>query len=305
MYQKSQKIAFKNLLYLVLLGLLLFFLVSIIVPGIALVVLGFDVQKFNLLFTNPERLTDYRWLYLLTQGFSNLLGFGLAPLIVLYSVEKKQLGSWFVKKQKNERNMILALLCILVSMPLLSRIAEWNETIILPENLELYFRGLNDKMEDVYVYITNMTGLGDFLLTFLVIAIVPAISEELLFRGGLQGYLSKIVNVHVAIFITSLIFASLHLQIYVLLPRLFLGLLLGYVFLYTSNLLIPIVMHFIFNGLMLTFIYFFKIDISESNAIEEITTSSIEKFLPYLCLFLLIIIFMALRKNNLEKAQEL
>ncbi len=305
MYKKSKKTAFKNLLYLILLALLLFFLISIIVPGIALFILGFDVQKFNLLFNNPESLTHYRWLYLLTQGFNNLLSFGLAPLIVLYAVEKKRLGFWFVKKEKSQLNLILGLLCILISIPLISSLAEWNEAIVLPKNLELYFRELNDKIENVYEYIINITNLSDFLLTFLVIAVIPAISEEILFRGSLQGYLCKIINVHVAIFITSLIFASLHLQIYLLLPRLFLGILLGYVFLYTSNLLIPMIMHFLFNGLTLTLIYFFKIDLSETSFSEEHIVSGIESFLPYLCLFLLISIFIILRKNNLEEAQEL
>jgi hypothetical protein len=63
---------------------------------------------------------------------------------------------------------------------------------------------------------------------------------------------------HLAVWVTSLIFSLVHFQFYGFLPRLFLGALLGYLFLYTGNLWIPILFHFINNATVLVMNYFWR-----------------------------------------------
>ena len=75
-----------------------------------------------------------------------------------------------------------------------------------------------------------------FIVNLLLIAITPAIGEELLFRGVIQGGLQKkLSNPHVAILIASILFSAFHMQFEGFLPRMVLGMVLGYSF-YLSKL---------------------------------------------------------------------
>ena len=87
------------------------------------------------------------------------------------------------------------------------------------------------------------------LANLVVIALIPAIGEELTFRGVLQQFLTKrCKNAHVAVWLSAFIFSFIHFQFYGFLPRMFLGLLLGYMFYYSGSLWTSILMHFVNNG---------------------------------------------------------
>jgi membrane protease YdiL (CAAX protease family) len=91
--------------------------------------------------------------------------------------------------------------------------------------------------------------VGGFLFNLLMIAVVAAIGEELIFRGILVRLFKEWTNnVHVAVFLPALIFSALHLQFYGFLPRLVLGIFLGYLFVWTGSLRVPIIIHFLNNA---------------------------------------------------------
>jgi hypothetical protein len=78
---------------------------------------------------------------------------------------------------------------------------------------------------------------------------LPAIGEELLFRGVLQKLIQKMTgSSHWAIWITATLFSALHLQFFGFLPRLLLGALFGYLLEWTGTLWLPILAHFINNA---------------------------------------------------------
>ncbi|MFA5196683.1 MAG: CPBP family intramembrane glutamic endopeptidase, partial [Bacteroidales bacterium] len=89
-----------------------------------------------------------------------------------------------------------------------------------------------------------------FFINILMIAVLPAIGEEFFFRGVLQRLLGEwFKNVHVAVIVTAVIFSAFHLQFYGFLPRFLLGMFLGYIFYWSGSLWVPIIVHFINNGL--------------------------------------------------------
>jgi len=93
--------------------------------------------------------------------------------------------------------------------------------------------------------------LAGLLLLFnlLTIAVLPAIGEELLFRGIIQTNLEKgFKKPHLAIWLTALIFSFIHFQFQGFIPRVLLGALLGYLFLWSRNLWVPIIAHLIYNA---------------------------------------------------------
>ena len=96
----------------------------------------------------------------------------------------------------------------------------------------------------------NVSTIGGILVNIFVMAIVPAVSEEMLFRGCIQKTLTdKMRNKFLAILISAFIFSAAHLEFYGLLPRFILGIILGYVFYYTGNILMSMLLHFINNSI--------------------------------------------------------
>ena len=94
----------------------------------------------------------------------------------------------------------------------------------------------------------NVDTIGGLLFNLLIIALIPAIGEELTFRGVLQQGLTRRMNPHIAILLSSAIFSFIHFQFYGFLPRMFLGMLLGYLFYTSGSLWTSMLMHFINNG---------------------------------------------------------
>src|SRR5690606_9694418 len=95
-------------------------------------------------------------------------------------------------------------------------------------------------------------------INLLMIAIIPAIGEELLFRGGIQNIFYKwFKNPHIAIWAAAILFSAIHVQFYGFIPRMLLWALFGYLLVWGKSIWYPIIGHFINNGsaVVTAFIY--------------------------------------------------
>jgi membrane protease YdiL (CAAX protease family) len=102
----------------------------------------------------------------------------------------------------------------------------------------------------------KMPTIGSFLFNIFMIALLPAIGEEFMFRGLLQRLLKEwLGNIHLAIFISAFLFSALHMQFYGFFPRMLLGIMFGYLFYWSGSLWVPICAHFINNGSAVIFSY--------------------------------------------------
>jgi len=149
---------------------------------------------------------------------------------------------------------MLSVALMLASLPLVSNLITWNEGLSLPDtfrSVESWMRMQEDNaraLSDTFLADTSLSGL---MLNLLIVAIMPALGEELLFRGVLQGLLVRWTRSgHVGVLLSALLFSALHLQFFGFFPRLFLGLVLGYAMLYSADLRIPILMHLGNNALI-------------------------------------------------------
>jgi hypothetical protein len=124
-------------------------------------------------------------------------------------------------------------------------------------------RELEDWMRDAEAQAAKLTEafmamptMGSFLFNMLMIAVLPAIGEEIMFRGLIQRLLKDwLGNIHIAIFISALLFSAMHMQFFGFLPRMLLGMVFGYLFYWTGSLWIPIFAHFIQNGMVVVVTY--------------------------------------------------
>lgn len=163
-------------------------------------------------------------------------------------------------KRFNLRQLILAVLIMLACIPLVSALATLNELIPLPANVEHYFRDLESKYDDQVEVLSVIKGFGDYIITLMIMAILPAIFEETLFRGGMQNILTRwLKNPWAAILITSCVFSIIHLSYYGFLARFALGIILGLLYYYGRSIWLNIFAHCFNNALVVTQIYMYTL----------------------------------------------
>lgn len=159
------------------------------------------------------------------------------------------------------KKLLFAVLIFVVSYFLTSFLSQWNKGMTLPgsmRELELALRSMEDAALETTNLLLSGKSPGTLLLNLLILAGFAALSEEIFFRGVLQQFVQeKIRNAHTAVWVTALVFSLIHFQFYGFLPRLLLGALLGYLFLYTQNLWAPVLFHFMNNAIIILLNYFF------------------------------------------------
>ena len=165
-----------------------------------------------------------------------------------------------VNHQKLTSQVLFALTVFVVSYPLASFLARWNSAMELPDlmrGIEEVMRSMEDAAMETTALLLSGSTVGSLVLNLVIIAALAALSEELFFRGALQQFLmEKYRNGHAAVWVTALLFSVVHFQFYGFLPRLVLGALLGYLFLYTRNLWVPVIFHFANNATVILFRFF-------------------------------------------------
>ena len=157
---------------------------------------------------------------------------------------------------------LLALAILLGGMPLITLISQINQMLVLPDwlsGLEMWMKNLEESAQVTTNLLLEGASVWGLLGNILFIGIFAAVAEEVFFRGVLQQLLNKMFqNKHTAVWLTALIFSLLHMQFYGFLPRIILGAMLGYLFVYSKNLWIPIFVHFLNNALVVTLNFFFR-----------------------------------------------
>ena len=188
----------------------------------------------------------------LGQGISSALMF-IAPPLILYAFTRNQpMREIGFRKPNSAWMLLIGVALMFVSLPLTNLLTDWNEKMNFGsafESLEAMLKQMEDAAGDLTERMLQVDTVWGLLVNLLVIALIPAIGEELTFRGMLQQALHRgCKNAHVAVFLSAFIFSFIHFQFYGFLPRLFLGLILGYLFYYSGSLWTSILMHFVNNG---------------------------------------------------------
>ncbi len=215
--------------------------------------LGIDDMQSTLDNFNPASSESTISAIRIIQMLGHLFIFVLPPILFLAIANNRRPFYYlFLDQPPIVKNLLLGMGIILFSMPLMQLVYWLNMQIPLPEalsNMEEQSAELIKAMLDA----NTTTGL---VMNLLAIALLPALGEELLFRGVLQRIFTKIMeNPHKAIWLTAMLFSLMHMQFAGFFPRLFLGALLGYLLYWSGNLLVPIFAHFLYNGSQIIAVY--------------------------------------------------
>jgi uncharacterized protein len=178
--------------------------------------------------------------------------FILPALLAGYLFENDPGGYFGMRRNPGGKILLLVVLFLFFSLPFLNWMVSLNESMQLPASLS----GLEDWMQETENQAGQITksfldvhSAGGFALNLLMIAVIPALGEELLFRGLFQRLFGEwFRNIHVAILLSAIIFGVVHLQFYGLLPRVILGVCFGYLYYWSGTIWVPVFAHFLNNG---------------------------------------------------------
>ena len=193
----------------------------------------------------------------LTLFTQDLIIFISTPLLTQFFLWKDSTKKSLQLRTPNLIILALGVMAITSISPLIDVLSTWNQGLQLPESL----RSIEDWMintekaaEVATNTLLNTDSWGGFFMNIIIIAIMAGIGEELMFRGVIQKILiGWTKNIHLGILYTAIIFSAIHFQFYGFVPRMILGMVLGYLYIWSKSLWVPVIAHAINNALTVTF----------------------------------------------------
>ena len=207
-------------------------------------------------FEQPMSVSSLKWVQL----FQSAALFLLPPLCMAYLWTQEPMKWLKMDKCQRPGVSLMAILIMLLALPAINLIGHINQQMVLPSFLEPLEQWLKmheetaGQLTEQFLHVDTYSGL---VINILLMALLPAVAEELSFRGVLMNlFPAKGDRVpHVAIWCTAILFSAVHMQFYGFLPRMLMGALFGYALVWTGNLWVPILMHFT-NNAMAVLLYF-------------------------------------------------
>ncbi|MDC3209932.1 CPBP family intramembrane metalloprotease [Saprospiraceae bacterium] len=199
---------------------------------------------------------------------NHLTTFVFPALVFSYFFYKSKWASFLnINKIPIVANLILGGVLIIAAFPL-AQLAFWiNMNIPMPNFLVEMEEGTSEMVRNLLL----AEQPHELWFNLLTIAVIPAIGEELIFRGILQKKLDEqLKNPHLAIWLAALIFSAIHMQFQGFLSRMLLGGILGYMYHWTGNLWVPIFAHLVNNAVQIIGQYFFQKGMIETNIDQAI-----------------------------------
>lgn len=201
---------------------------------------------------NPFRQQVFR----LIQGGNQVLTWGLAGGLMAYLLGDP--GRVLQLRWPGSPALVVGVVLILSSLPLIQAITFDEASFSLPEALgafEQWAKTQEAQGQKVLLQVLGVSDLASLLLNLIVFALLPAICEEVFFRGFLLHWLRKRVSVHLAVWVAAAVFSLVHMQFFGFFARLLLGGLLGYLAVASRSLLAAMVAHFAFNAFSILLVY--------------------------------------------------
>ena len=208
--------------------------------------------------SNPEVISMLKFM----QTISAIGAFVVPALLIAYLFDKKPLQYLAFSKNFSLISVILVVLALIIAIPFINYLVELNSRMSLPSifsGIEKWMKESENKAAELTERFLVMHSVSDLLFNIFMIGLLPAIGEELLFRGVIQRlFIDWSKNRHIGIWVTAILFSAMHLQFYGFIPRVLLGALFGYLLVWSGSLWLPICAHFANNASAVLFTWLFK-----------------------------------------------
>ncbi len=257
-YYRPQRHYLLSLIYILILTGLGFVLIGPFI-GIFVSLLFYPggMEDFIGKLQHPAAFPEMKFYLFFVQATGTLVGLILTPLIILKRYQTPIRDFFRIHLAELQPFLVTAFI-VIAFVGLNSVFAEWNYYFDFPDAFESWARAREDAAAEITQALTSLSNGTELMIALLVIAVLPAIGEEIVFRGLVQNELYRGTrNVHASIWIGAILFSAIHLQFYGFLPRLLLGALFGYLYYWSGNLWIAIFAHFVNNALSVVAMYYY------------------------------------------------
>ncbi len=287
-------------IFVVIASFLAFLVVSLV---IAIPLFGLDsmlnIPTINDL-NNPESIRFLKYFQVVQS-----IGVFIIPPFLLGWLFHGNISEYLnLNKKITFASVLLVLVMSFAASPFINFMGEMNANMHLPEwlsGVENWMKNAEENAAELTEAFLKVDSFGGLLFNIFMVAILPAIGEELLFRGVIQRIFTNWTkNIHWGIWITAILFSAMHMQFYGFVPRMFLGVLFGYLLVWSGSMWLPIIAHFINNGVAVVGMYLIDKKLLTPD-IEEYGSTSDSYYMAAVS-FVLIVVFMLMikRQNNLE-----
>lgn len=195
----------------------------------------------------------------------DILAFILPAVVTMAIIYRRPFHVMGLDRAPSWLAITIVIVFYVISLPAMNWLVEMNKAMSLPSwmaGIEQAMRAAEDSAAEVTQEMLNINSVGQLILCVLVVGVMAGLSEEMLFRGALLRTMqdSRLGN-HAVVWITAFLFSALHMQFYGFVPRMLLGVWLGYLFVWTGSLWVPIIAHTLNNSTVVLMSYLSNKDV--------------------------------------------
>lgn len=237
----------------------IFVLASVIGTAIVARINHMDVLKLTTMGSadlgSPEMASVVKGL-LIVQFFGLFL---LPPLVYAYLADPRPMDFAGLRAPQKKSFLLLGIVVMAAAYFTVEFLGILNEAAVhlLPKGTQDWINRGETEANNMLESILTVKSPVALLKTVVLVGALPAIGEELFFRGILQRFFIQIFkSAWPGIIVTGFLFSAFHMQFMGLLPRMALGIILGCLYWYSGSLYTSILGHFTYNTINVLLIYF-------------------------------------------------
>ncbi|MDA3780485.1 MAG: CPBP family intramembrane metalloprotease [Bacteroidales bacterium] len=228
--------------------------------------------------------------------------FIIPPFFIIYIIDKKSSFNFLQLNTKTSvQSIIYVFLIMLAALPIINFFAMLNSKMQFPASLSALEESMKASelaAQELIKVFLNVESLGGLFFNLFMIALLPAIGEELIFRGVLQKlFIDWTKNIHWGIILSAFLFSFIHFQFYGFIPRMMMGILFGYLLVWSGSIWLPILAHFLNNSIAVVFYYYLGDSVTEKIDNLGATQES------FIYLFISVIVFTVLSISLYKKGK--
>jgi membrane protease YdiL (CAAX protease family) len=256
---------------------------------------GRSIKEMDTAITDPANSNAVR----IIQSITAIIGFLLPAILTAFLLNRKPMKLIGFYGKINWKQVGLVFIIMIVALFVSGFFSYVNEMIPITESLKLKFSKMEADYNKQVEAIIGLNNAGEYILALIIMAFLPALCEETLFRGGLQNFLTRSIRMPwLSIIIVSILFSLAHFSFYGFLSRFFLGAVLGLLYQYSGKVWLNILAHFFNNAFAITALYIYKL---QGKSLEDAINDKASTFWGILALPIIIVLVIIFKKITASK----
>lgn len=230
------------------------------------------------------------------------LGLFILPTLILAYLFQGNIQKYlYLNKSASSSTFLLVAMLMLAMAPFINFLGEWNSNMSLPDwmtGVEQWMRNTEEDAARLTEAFLNVKTLPALAFNVFMVALLPAIGEEFLFRGVIQKIFTRMTkNTHWGIWISAILFSAMHMQFFGFIPRMLLGAVFGYLLVWSGSMWLPVLGHFLNNALAVIAMYFVNNGTIDP-AVEDYGSTSGSYYAAILSVLIAALLLWQIKKQN-------